>query len=153
MLAEDSSSTDLHPATQECGVLDPEVEHILVIDDDCSQAETLAHLLTRQGYRVSTALTCREGASKSRGDAPDLILMDIGLPDGDGLQFCSDLTDDEKTADIPVIIVSGMDTPEVVRRARAAGCQFFVQKPYDPNALLVLAQRAIEESKRWKYEG
>ena len=51
--------------------------------------------------------------------------------------------------DIPVIIVSGDDKPDVVRKARAAGCHFYVRKPYDPNALLTLSRTAIAESRDW----
>ena len=50
---------------------------------------------------------------------------------------------------IPVIILSGMERPDIIRRSRAAGCQYFVRKPYDPNALLILVQHAIGETRGW----
>lgn len=134
---------------QACSVIPAHLEHILVIDDDFTQTEILSHLLTKQGYRVSVATTCEEGFSKSQSEMLDLILLDIGMPDGDGLEMCSDFSDGAATADIPVIIVSGMEKPSIVRQARAAGCQYYVRKPYDPNALLLLVQNAIAESKDW----
>ena len=70
--------------------------------------------------------------------------MDVGLPDGDGLMFCQRLADAPETCEIPVIILSGMDRADMVRQARAAGCQYFLRKPYDPNALLLLARHAID---------
>jgi CheY-like chemotaxis protein len=68
----------------------------------------------------------------------------LGLPDIDGFELCQQLVDDEATSEIPVIIVSGNDSPDIVRRARAAGCHFFVRKPFDPNALLALIRQAID---------
>ncbi len=55
--------------------------------------------------------------------------------------------DNEATCDIPVIVVSGMESPDVIRRSRAAGCYYYLRKPYDPNALLTLIQQAIDEAR------
>lgn len=148
MLIEDETPA-LETECDPCGVVDRPVDHILVIDDDLTQSEILLHRFSSQGYRVSLAHSCDAGIDVALADHPDLILLDIGLPDGDGLEVCSRLSDGERTSDIPVIIVSGMDQPDVVRRARAAGCRYYVRKPYDPNALLVLSRNAIAESRDW----
>ena len=149
-VADDSADAmvDTSADAEACSVLDKPVHHILIIDDDHSQTEVLAHRFGTQGYRVTVANTCRDGEASARADRPDLILLDITLPDRSGLEVCSELCDDSETSDIPVIIVSGADKPDVVRESRAAGCHFFVRKPYDPNALLTLSQTAIAES-RW----
>jgi CheY-like chemotaxis protein len=68
------------------------------------------------------------------------------LPDVDGLELCQQLVDDAQTGEIPVIIVSGREQDDVVRRSRAAGCQYYVRKPYDPNVLLTLIRQAIDEA-------
>ena len=127
-----------------------QLEHILVIDDDVTQTEILSHLLSKQGYRVSTATTCREGFDKVASERIDLILLDIGMPDGSGLVMCSQFSDSTATSDIPIIIVSGMEVSGIVRKARAAGCHYYVRKPYDPNALLLLIQNSIAESREWQ---
>lgn len=135
---------------QSCEVIESRLEHILIIDDDFAQTEALGHRFRKIGYQVSIANSCADGISQARGsEKPDLILLDICMPDGDGLETCSKFNDDRQTRDIPVIIVSGLDDAEVVRNARSAGCHYFVRKPYDPNALLILAQNAILESKEW----
>jgi CheY-like chemotaxis protein len=72
-----------------------------------------------------------------------LILLDLRLPDLDGFTLCRELVDAPETCDIPVIILSGMERPDIIRRCRAAGSQYFVRKPYDPNALLVLIHEAL----------
>jgi len=147
LMEEDShSGIETNVEGQACGVIPERLEHILVIDDDATQTEVLSHLLAKQGYRVSIASTCGEGYAKANSEKVDLILLDIGMPDGNGLDVCSEFSDGETTSGIPVIIVSGMEEPSVVRRARAAGCHFYLRKPFDPNALLLLAQNAIAES-------
>ncbi len=83
----------------------------------------------------------------AREQQPDCILLDLGLPDVDGFELCQQLVDSEATCDIPVIVVSGMDRPNIIRRCRAAGCHYYVRKPYDPNALLALIHRAIGEAR------
>jgi CheY-like chemotaxis protein len=134
---------------ESCGVLSPQLEHILIVDDDQAQAEVLAHRFQKQKYRTTIANTAASGISVALADHPDLIVLDLRLPDTDGLSVCLKLTDEPDTCDIPIIVVSGMERPDIVRQARAAGCQYYVRKPYDPNALLILVQNAIAESKRW----
>ena len=152
MFCEDEETVDTFETGAEpdvCLVEERPSDHILVIDDDESQVTVLSHSLMSLGYRVSVASNCDDGIRMAYADRPDLVLLDIKLPDGDGLEVCSKFNDDPETADVPVIIVSGADQPDIVRKARSAGCHYFVRKPYDPNALLILAQNAIGESRDW----
>lgn len=151
MLFEDEFDflADSDPNAEPCAVVEQPADHILVIDDDQEQIDVLSHSFTSLGYLVSVAKTRADGLRMAEADRPDLILLDICLPDGDGLGICEEICDSERTLDIPVIIVSGTEKPDVVRKARAAGCHYYVRKPYDPNALLVLAQNAIRESRDW----
>lgn len=135
--------------TNACAVADPEIDHVLIIDDETAQSEVVKHVFSRQGYRVSTCATSQDGLAAAHSERPDLILLDIRLPDSDGLETCSCLCDGPETAGIPVIIISGVDDSDVLQRARAAGCHYYVRKPYDPSALLVLAKSAIAESRDW----
>ncbi len=116
---------------------------ILIIDDDADHLECLGMAFRRQGYEVLTARTAKAGMGHVHTHEPHLVIMDIHLPDGDGLQLCQRLTDQETTCDIPVIILSGSDRPDIVRNARAAGCQYFLRKPFDPNALLRLVEDSL----------
>jgi DNA-binding response OmpR family regulator len=127
----------------------PAVRRILIIDDDHDQADTLAYALRRQGFEVLLAHTFQGGFLAAELHLPHLIIMDIRLPDGDGLSLCHHLADDPVTCQIPVIILSGMEGPDIVRHARAAGCLFFLRKPYDPNALLLLARDALGLTRSW----
>jgi len=116
---------------------------VLIVDDDESIREVLAHRLDRQGYESICAETGREGLALARTDHPDLVLLDLRLPDIDGFAVCQDLDEDPNTCHIPVIVLSGMERPDIIRRARMSGCTYYVRKPYDPNALLVLIEHAL----------
>jgi CheY-like chemotaxis protein len=118
-------------------------KRVLVVDDDESIREVLAHRLERQGYETICAETGRQGLALARTDHPDLVVLDIRLPDIDGLAVCQDLDEDPLTCHIPVIVLSGMERPDIIRRARLCGCTYYVRKPYDPNALLVLIEHAL----------
>ncbi|HVA47727.1 MAG TPA: response regulator [Pirellulales bacterium] len=126
-----------------------EAPKILIIDDDDVMADVLGQRLGRQGYEVLVAASGQDGLSLARQHVPSLVLLDLRLPDADGFNVCHELADASETCTIPVIILSGMERPDIIRRSRAAGCQYYVRKPYDPNALLILVQHAIGESKAW----
>jgi CheY-like chemotaxis protein len=121
---------------------------VLIVDDDTEMSEVLGIRLGRLGFDTSIAANGALGLTLARTDKPNIILLDVGLPDMDGFDVCEQLVDDDRTGEIPVIIVSGTDRTDVIRRARAAGCVYYIRKPYDPNALLTLIQQAIDESER-----
>ncbi|MGY8768582.1 MAG: response regulator [Pirellulales bacterium] len=124
---------------------------IVVCDDEPMQREVLSICLRSQGFEpLETGLgsECVRMAFKKR---PQAILLDLDLPDASGLDICEQLADAPQTNEIPIIVLSGTDMPDVLvlRSTRKAGASFFLHKPYDPNAVLVLVERAIEESKTW----
>ena len=122
---------------------------ILIVDDDPAQVEVLSHRLRNLGFQAISAHSGEAGLRLAKSEHPDLVLLDLRLPDTDGLSVCSQLVDSPATNDIPVIIVSGMEQPDIIRRTRAAGCRFYLRKPYDPNALLTLIQNALDAADEW----
>ncbi|HUT88605.1 MAG TPA: response regulator [Thermoguttaceae bacterium] len=126
-----------------------ERETILIVDDDEAMADVLSRRLRQQGFETVTADTGASGVAVAQSLEPALIVLDLRLPDTDGFTVCQRLVDSPVTCHIPVIILSGMERPDIIRRSRAAGCSFFVRKPYDPNALLVLIRQALDERKAW----
>ncbi|MHB8970415.1 MAG: response regulator [Pirellulaceae bacterium] len=118
-------------------------QSILIVDDDRSQVEALALRLQRQGFVTVLAHEGLRGLCLAREHRPDLVLLDLRLPDVDGFEVCGKLVDSPDTCHIPIIIVSGADEPDIVRSARAAGCEYFIGKPYDPNVLLTLIELAL----------
>jgi DNA-binding response OmpR family regulator len=122
---------------------------ILIVDDDDAMVDVLGQRLGRQGFEILVAASGEQGLAIARQRRPDLVVLDLRLPDADGFSICQELADSVETSSIPVIILSGMERPDIIRRSRAAGCQYFVRKPYDPNALLILVQHAMGEAERW----
>jgi DNA-binding response OmpR family regulator len=131
---------DLHAVE---GTTGPPARRILIVDDDPQQTEVLSYRLGRLGYRTLTAHRGDDGLRMAKVARPHLVLLDLRLPDADGLDICQQLTDGDATCGIPVIILSGMERPDIIRRSRGAGCHYFIRKPYDPNALLVLVEHAM----------
>ena len=142
-----SNGTALAAQSSACSC--PPPARVLIVDDDHAQAEVLAYRLARQGYEALTANTGRTGLHLALNESPNLVLLDLRLPDVDGLNICQELTENGRTCGIPIIILSGMERPDIIRRSRAAGCHYYVRKPYDPNALLLLVQSAINEAASW----
>ncbi|HEY4761308.1 MAG TPA: response regulator [Thermoguttaceae bacterium] len=119
---------------------------ILIIDDDEVLSDVLSRRLQQQEFDTVTADSGQCGLARARTAQPSLILLDLHLPDTDGISICEQLVDDPATCSIPVIILTGMERPDILRRCRAAGCHYFLRKPYDPNALLILIRQAIQDT-------
>jgi len=129
-------------------VVDPRPT-VLIIDDDSTLSEVLSYRLKKQGFKTVAAYSGEAGLVEARAKPPSAIILDLGLPDTDGLSVCEQLADLPETCSVPVLILSGRDQPGLVRRCRAAGCHYFLRKPYDPNALLLLIRHAIAEANDW----
>jgi len=124
-------------------------EMILIVDDDEAMSEVLSRRLKQQGFATATADSGAAGLAFARSHQPALVVLDLRLPDASGFTVCQHLADSPETCHIPVIILSGMERPDIIRRSREAGCDYFVRKPYDPNALLVLIRQALRERNAW----
>jgi two-component system cell cycle response regulator DivK len=109
---------------------------ILVIEDHEDNRRILRDLLTAAGYDILEAVTGQEGIAKTMGCRPDLILMDIQLPLLDGYEVIRRLKADPATAHIPIVAVTSYALSGDEARARAAGCDAYIAKPYSPRALL-----------------
>lgn len=133
------------PQLELAELFNDEAPTILLIDDDRDQCDVLAHRLTRQGFDVVAAGCGKLGWQAAMEVKPNAIILDVRLPDADGFEICADLADHPETSHIPVIIVSGSDCANAVRRSRSVGSRYYVRKPYDPNALLVLIGNALTD--------
>ena len=128
-------------------------QSVLIIDDDDTLSDVLCYRLRKQGLKTVAAYSGEAGLAKAKAEPPSAIILDLCLPDADGLAICEQLADTPETGSIPVLILSGKDQPGLVRRCRAAGCHYFLRKPYDPNALLVLIRQAIRDAGDWDGNG
>jgi len=122
---------------------------VLIIDDDDTLSDVLSHRLKQQGFQTVAAYSGKSGLEQAKHQPPSAVILDLNLPDADGLSICAELADSHETCTTPIIILSGKDQPGLVRSCRAAGCHYFLRKPYDPSALLVLIRQAIADSSGW----
>ncbi len=112
------------------------VSTILVIEDYSDTRELLSVLLQRRGYNVMEAEDGVEGLRKASATSPDLIIMDLTLPEMDGVETARRIHQLPKLSDVPIFVVSGYLTEEVKADARSAGCVEVFPKPFDAETLL-----------------
>jgi two-component system cell cycle response regulator len=104
---------------------------VLIVDDNDLNRETLEMLLTNQGYNLESACNGFEGLEKTRELEPDLILLDVMMPDIDGFEVCRRIRADSILGEIPIILVTALDDRESRLEGIEAGADDFITKPYD----------------------
>jgi putative two-component system response regulator len=112
---------------------------ILIVDDDPGIARLLGMLLTRDGYLVQVAADAEAALAGVAAHTPDLILLDVRFPGGDGFSLCQKLKRDTATRLTPVILVTGLSDRESRIKGRQAGADDFLTKPVDSEELLARA--------------
>ena len=110
------------------------IESVLIIDDEKDLCSLIAEILSEKGYRVITANTGRQGTSKLRKNRPDLILLDLKLPDVEGTKLLSRIR--KNYPQIPLLMISAYGNEEVKKKAKSLGAEQFIDKPFTPEGLL-----------------
>lgn len=116
---------------------------VLVVDDFQDNREMFAEFLLLSGFRVAQAATGREALERAFALIPDVILMDLSLPELDGWEATRRLKGDARTRHIPVVALTGHVLADHSRDARDAGCDAFLTKPCLPDTLVIEVQRAL----------
>ena len=114
-------SAQVHPAT------------VLIIDDEVQIRRLLRHILEENGYRVSMGSTGSEGLALAGTERPDVIVLDLGLPDLDGMEVLKEL---RSRSSVPVLILSVCEAEETIVRALDAGADDYLTKPFRTGELL-----------------
>lgn len=109
---------------------------ILLVEDDPVQAAVVGDLLTLHGYTVSSAPTLAGAREAVRGTAPDLLLLDRMLPDGDGASLCRELKGDAAFRELPIILLTARDRVEERVEGLLGGADDYILKPFHPEELL-----------------
>ncbi len=107
---------------------------ILVVDDEKDVVELLKFLLEKDGYAVITAHNGREALNAANESLPDLILLDVMMPEMDGYTVQTQLLDNPKTREIPIIILTAKGQLRDVF-AMSANVKAYIEKPFDPKTL------------------
>ena len=110
--------------------------HILVIDDEPDILELIRYNLDRHGYEVTCAPSGAEALSQLRRQRPDLVVLDLMLPDVDGLDVCKTMKRDAQTAHIPIIMLTARGEEVDVVTGLELGADDYLTKPFSPRVLL-----------------
>ncbi|MDP2982898.1 MAG: response regulator [Candidatus Latescibacter sp.] len=123
-------------------------EHILIVDDEEDILELIGYNLTRDGYRVSTAMTGEQALHSARQGRPDLILLDLMLPGIDGLEVCRRLKSDSLTRSIPIIMVTAKGEDADIVTGLELGADDYIIKPFSPRVLLARVRAVLRRNRK-----
>ena len=118
------------------------VVRILIVEDHEATRETLTLLFQREGFLVSSARTVREASETFHREPPLVAVIDIGLPDGSGLDLVGMFA--AKDPNIRVIVVTAKDGEHLAEEAKKRGAVSFIQKPYGFRDLLAAVNAALQ---------
>lgn len=121
---------------------------ILIVEDNMDNYELVRFMLERAGYDVFLAVNGRDGVDAARLQKPDLILMDLGMPEMDGWTASRKLKSDETTKSIPLYALSAHTLPQDRKRAMQAGCDGYLTKPIHVQSFLEIINKRFEKINR-----
>src|SRR5690349_6211890 len=99
---------------------------ILFVDDEPSIVDVLTRFLTREGYNVVTATNGREALERAKQYWPDIIILDVTMPEMDGFTACEKLKADGDTTDIPILLLTGLDEHKYFLQGMKAGADDYL---------------------------
>jgi two-component system KDP operon response regulator KdpE len=117
---------------------------ILVIDDDPAMTELLKLLLTQAASEIFTANTGQEGIAHTRRNSPDVIILDLMMPEMDGWKVCEMV---RSFSNVPILILSALDNPGMVARALDAGADDYLIKPVPSGVLIAHINTLVRRTK------
>jgi two-component system alkaline phosphatase synthesis response regulator PhoP len=118
-------------------------ERILVVDDEEDLLELVRYNLTREGYRVTCVSTGEEALDQARREMPDLVILDLLLPNVDGLEVCRRLKGDSKTKHIPILMLTAKTEEADVVAGLELGADDYMTKPFSPRVLIARVKAVV----------
>ncbi len=119
------------------------VKKILIADDENSLRFLLRKTLEGTGYEILEAVNGKQALSLAKKKLPDLIILDVVMPDLYGSEVCERLRKQSKTARIPVMILTANSNLYNEEQARTSGADYYITKPFSPLALKSMVQRIL----------
>src|SRR3990172_11357730 len=117
---------------------------ILIVDDEEPNLRLLSSLLGALGYETETALNGAEAVKKTKIYRPDLVLLDIMMPEMDGFEACELLKADAETANIPIIILTALSDRDSKLKGLNSGANDFLTKPIDRSELTIRVKNLLK---------
>lgn len=124
-----------------------EHESILIVEDEENIRELIKYNLEKEGYRTSCAGTGEEALAETRRRRPDLIVLDLMLPGVNGLDVCRKLKQDEKTREIPILMVTARNEDSDVVLGLELGAEDYIAKPFSPKVLTARIRAALRRTR------
>ncbi|MFN3192170.1 MAG: response regulator [Aureliella sp.] len=118
----------------------------LILEDDEAQRFLLHQHLDSLNFVIKSAATLEEARGHLASEQFDLGIFDVQVPDGSGLDLCAEIDLDSRHLGLPIVVLSSSNSSSMIRETRAAGGCFFLSKPYDPNVLFTIIERAIGQA-------
>lgn len=118
------------------------VKEILIVEDDEDVMELIRYNLAKEGFNCDAAYDGQEGLKKAQGMLPDLVLLDLMLPEVDGLDVCKKLKNNPQTEHIPIVMVTAKSDEADIVTGLELGADDYVTKPFSPK-VLVARVRAV----------
>jgi two-component system sensor histidine kinase/response regulator len=118
---------------------------VLIIEDHPETSELLGNILQLEGIDFSIASDGKIGIERTRSEKPDLILLDVMMPEMSGFEVCNILKSDPETSYIPIIIVSARASDESVAKGKNLGANDYIPKPFDPFKLIELVKKHLKK--------
>jgi len=122
-------------------------EKIVVIEDEEDILEVIAYNLKREGYEVITSTSGEDGLEKIEKSSPQLVVLDLMLPEIDGIELCRKLKSDPLTQSIPVIMVTAKGEETDVVLGLGVGADDYVTKPFSPRELVARVKAVLRRSR------
>jgi DNA-binding response OmpR family regulator len=116
---------------------------ILVIDDDSAVTDLLSLLLRSQGFEVSATTNSTEGLGTIRENSPDVVVLDLMMPDMDGWQICKAV---REFSQVPIIILSALNDPSMIASVLDAGADDYLTKPTPSRVLIAHINRLVNRT-------
>ena len=117
---------------------------ILIVDDSPTEVHVLKGMLDKNGFDVLTAANGEEGIARAKKERPDLILMDVVMPEMNGFEACQELRRQEVTKTTPIIMVTTRGEGENVETGFRSGCSDYITKPVNRLELLTKLRSYLE---------
>lgn len=116
---------------------------ILVVEDDRKLSQAVSIRLRAAGYQVINAFDCVTAMTTARKNDPDLIVLDLALPAGNGIEVAEKLRALPRTASVPIVIATAMKAPDLRERAMEVGVSAFFEKPFRAEEFLAAIEEAL----------
>ncbi len=121
---------------------------VLVIDDEPEITDIVETFLTEAGYQVAVENSSRNAVQKAHQFRPEVIILDIMMPEIDGYQICQDIKKDPAMANVPIIFLTGKDRNDDMGRSFKSGGDMFIKKPFSCERLLEIVNLVVMSTSR-----